>query len=388
MKTKKIIVLCIILAAASLGVYAVLSYAMPAKESVLIESTPTAPATAGAAEGEQEESIPLHIEKPVHVKAVYMSSWVAGTTNFRNSLTKLIEDTEINSIVIDFKDSSGVVSLPAPTSASLARKQAASKRAPNLPEYIKELHAKDIYVIARIAVFEDPVYAKNHPSEAVQNAFGGLWTDRHGLAWVDAGSTDFHEYILELALEAHAMGFDEINFDYIRFPTDGAGVKIYPISKNSPKKEVIHTFLSYIYSHLNSKNIPVSIDIFGQVVTATDDMNIGQQYEDLLSVTDAISPMVYPSHFYPGYKNLKSPELSPYETIRLSLADALRRRDAMGQATEIRPWIQDFSLAVPYGKAEVEAQIRAAKELGIESWMLWSPRNKYTKEALLPELVN
>lgn len=324
----------------------------------------------------------LHIEKPEHVKGVYMSSWVAGTQSVRDRLTKLVEETEINSIVIDFKDSSGVVSIPAKETDSVDRKNAASRRAPQLANYINELHAKDIYVIARIAVFEDPIYATHNANEAVQLEGGILWKDRHGLAWVDPGSTQFHAYILNLANEAYDLGFDEINFDYIRYPTDGVGKKIFPISGNV-NQDVITGFLGHMYKELSAKEIPVSIDVFGQIVTDKTHMGIGQHYESLLAVTDAICPMVYPSHFYPGYHNLKSPESSPYETIRLSLADALFRRNAINSKTEIRPWIQDFSLSVTYGPKEVEAQIQAAKDLGIHSWILWDPKNRYTKEALL-----
>ncbi len=323
----------------------------------------------------------LHIPKPQYVKAVYMSSWVAGTTEFRNEVTKLIEETEINSIVIDFKDSSGVVATPAQEGASNARREAASRRAPNLSEYIKELHSKNIYVIARIAVFEDPVYSQSHSGLSVQTDQGGIWQDRHGLSWVDPGSLEFHKYIRELALEAHSIGFDEINFDYVRFPTDGSSDKVFPISQ-SIDPDVIKNFLVAMHSDLSSKGILMSIDVFGQIVSTSDDMGIGQYYEDLLLATDTISPMVYPSHFYPGYKNLRSPEEMPYETIKLSLSDAIKRREAISSKTEIRPWLQDFSLAVPYGKESVKAQIKAAEELGIHSYMLWSPRNKYTKEAL------
>lgn len=333
-------------------------------------------------------NIVVHIPKPKHVKGVYMSSWVAGTDSFRNKLTNLAKETEINSIVIDFKDSEGVVSLPAKDGASQDRINASSKRAPNLGAYLDELHKENIYTIARIAVFEDPIYAKNNPSQAVQNSLGNLWKDKHGLAWVDASSLEFREYILEISLEAYELGFDEINFDYIRFPTDGPKDKIYPISGPKPKAEVINSFLSYVYTELNARGIPVSIDVFGQIVSTQDDMGIGQQYDELLKYTDAIAPMVYPSHFYPGYKNIKSPESSPYETIKYSLTDAINRRAKTGLDTEIRPWLQDFGLAVPYDAAMVRAQINAAKDLGINSFLLWDPKNRYTKAALELESAN
>lgn len=325
-----------------------------------------------------------HVSKPEHVKGVYMSSWVAGSKSVRDPLTNLIYDTEINSVIIDFKDSSGIISIPAGPDASPDRSAAASRRALGLKEYIDELHAHDVYVIARLATFQDPVYSKRHPGDAVQTSDGGIWIDRHGLSWVDASSEPFRTYMLDLSLEAYELGFDEINLDYIRFPTDGKGDKIFPISQNKKKQDVITEFLVFMKDGLSSKDIPLSIDIFGQVVTDRNDMDIGQYYEDLVVHVDAISPMIYPSHFYPGYKNLSSPERSPYETIRFSLSDALNRKNTLGVETEIRPWLQDFSVEIPYGKAEVVAQIQAAHDLGIDSFLLWDPKNRYTKEALIP----
>jgi hypothetical protein len=348
----------------------------------------------GSTPVEKETPVPAavqekkHIEKPENVKGIYMSSWVAGTKSIRDRLTNLVKDTELNSIIIDFKDSTGVVSIPSGANASQSRINASSKRAVDLPEYIKELHSHGIYTIARIAVFQDPVYAKNNPNTAVQNSSGSVWKDKHGLSWVDPSNEEFYKYIIDLADEAHSIGFDEINFDYIRFPTDGTSDRIFPISKSQNKQSVITNFLSYVHADLKSKNIPMSIDVFGQIVSTSDDMGIGQYYEEALVNTDAIAPMIYPSHFYPGYKNLKSPESSPYETIRLSMEDAINRKNAINSNTELRPWIQDFSLAVNYDASMVKAQIKALNDLGIESYLVWDPKNKYTKEAFMLETSN
>ncbi len=337
---------------------------------------------------QEEKEETLHVEKPENVKGIYMSSWVAGTKSVRNRLTNLVNDTVINSVVIDFKDSTGVVSIPAPEGASQDRINAESTRAVDLKEYIQELHENDVYVIARIAVFEDPIYAKNNPTSAVLNSKGELWKDRHGLAWVDASSPEFHQYILELAYEAYDLGFDEINLDYIRFPTDGSRDKVYPITKNKLKQDVISDFTIFMHKNLKEKDIPLSIDVFGQILTDPNDVNIGQFYEYLLPNVDAIAPMIYPSHFYAGYKGLKSPEANPYQTIKLSLQDGLNRQKAINNNTEIRPWLQDFSMSVSYGPNEVKAQIKAANDVGIYSYLLWDPKNRYTKEALLEDQNN
>jgi len=335
-------------------------------------------------ETKEEVKKEIHIKKPEHVKGIYMSSWVAGTEAIRNRLTKLADDTEINAVVIDFKDSTGIVSTPAGENASIDRKNSASKRVVDLPEYIEELHSKGIYTIARIAVFEDPVYSKNHKNLSVQNSNGNLWVDRHGLSWVDPSSVEFHQYILDLANEAYEIGFDEINFDYIRFPTDGSKDKIFPITKNNSQQMTITNFSKYMYTELSAKNIPISLDVFGQIVSTQDDMGIGQYYEDLLLYSNVIAPMIYPSHFYAGYKNIKSPVKSPYETVSLSMQDAIKRRELINSNTEIRPWLQDFSLdGVNYDASMVRAQIKALEDLGLHSWLLWDPKNKYTTDALV-----
>ncbi len=382
---KKLVIVFGVLAVLSSGTYYLLSYSKVPESLVLNKFPEVASGDLGSSTEDLITAIPenIHIDKPQHVKAIYMSSWVAGTNSFRNNLTKFVEDSELNSIIIDFKDSTGVVSTPAGEGSSVNRLLAGSRRGGDLESYIKELHSKDIYTIARIAVFEDPVYSKNNLSTAVQNSSGNLWKDKHGLSWVDPGDKEFHQYILDLALEAHNIGFDEINFDYIRFPTDGSKDKVFPISDYSNKQPVITGFISWMHSELSSRNIPMSIDVFGQTVSTADDMGIGQYYEDLIVNTDVISPMVYPSHFYPGYKNLKSPESMPYETIKYSMQDAVRRRDAISSNTEIRAWVQDFSLAVPYGITEVKNQIKALKELGLESYFVWDPKNIYTKEAYI-----
>lgn len=321
-----------------------------------------------------------HVNKPENVKGIYMSSWVVGTTSIRNDLTQFVYDTQLNSIIIDFKDSTGVVSVLAPNGSNLERINSGSRRGGDLKSYIQELHNNDVYVIARIAVFQDSIYSKNHINGSVQDEYGNLWYDKHKLSWVDPSNTQFHKYILDLSYEAYELGFDEINLDYIRFPTDGLIDPVYPLSTGNTKKDVITNFVKYMYENLNSKNIPLSIDVFGQIVSDNNDMGIGQYYEDLLPYVDAILPMVYPSHFYPGYKNLKSPESSPYDTINLSITDALNRRNAINVDTEIRPWIQDFSIEVNYDATMVQSQINALKNLGINSFMIWDPKNQYTRQ--------
>lgn len=331
----------------------------------------------------QNLNLSMHLQTPENVNALYMSSWVAGTSEMRANLVKIIENNpNLNAIVIDFKDSEGVVSLPAPDGASADRVASASKRVTDLKDFIQQLHAKNIYVIARIATFEDPIYAKNHPEQAVQIYGGKLWKDKHGLAWADPAGKVFYNYIKDLSLEAFNMGFDEINLDYVRFPTDGSAHQIYPIAGLDPAKEaVIKEFFIFMDKNIRQRKIPMSADVFGQIVSTPDGMGIGQHYEDILPYVDAICPMIYPSHFVSGYKNIKNPAEHPYEIISASMKDAIARRDAIGFNTVIRPWYQDFDLGAVYTREMVQDQIRAGRELGLKSYLIWDPKNKYKELA-------
>ncbi|MEI6811071.1 MAG: putative glycoside hydrolase, partial [Candidatus Nomurabacteria bacterium] len=238
------------------------------------------------------ERIVTHIKTPEHVKAIYMSSWVAGSKSFRDQLVKIIDNTEINALVIDVKDNTGVISWDG--------------RVRDLNQFIDELHAKNIYLIARVAAFQDPLYVKKFPEEAVHSkSTGGIWKDHKGIPWVDTGSKKMWTYIEDISKEAYKRGFDEVNLDYIRFPTDGAlSDMIFPISgerAKANKPAIVSEFYHYITEALHKDGIPVSGDLFGIImITKVDIAVLGQDMHTALETFDYVSPMIYPSHFYPG----------------------------------------------------------------------------------------
>lgn len=336
--------------------------------------------------GTSTARVVTHIKTPEHVKSIYMSSWVAGTVSVREPLVKLITDTELNAVVIDVKDNTGVLSWDG--------------RIRDLDAFIDELHSKNIYVIARIAAFQDPAYVQAHPEQAVHSSkTGGIWRDHKGVPWVDTGSKDMWKYLDKISKESYARGFDEINLDYIRFPTDGAlSDMTFPISgarAKTDKSGIVGDFFRYITDSLHKEGIPVSGDLFGIImITKVDIGTLGQDMHTALETFDYVAPMVYPSHFYPGTNGYKNPAANPGPIIAYSMGKGIEIADEVasstGQATstiraKYRPFYQDFDMGATYTAEMVRAQITAGEKLGIHSWMLWDPANHYTRGALKSE---
>lgn len=327
----------------------------------------------------------LHIPTPDPVRAIYMTSWVASRKDLRNNLVDFIKSSSVNSVVIDVKDYSGTISFKT-GDPQIEEVGSEENRIPDIKEFIEELHHEGIYVIARITVFQDPIFATFRPDVAVQDTRGGVWKDNKGLSFIDAGSEVHWEYTVAIAEAAEQVGFDELNFDYIRFPSDGPmKYASYPISgaQGEPvKADVMETFFAYLRSRLADVGVPISADLFGFTTTNYDDLNIGQVLERALPYFDYIAPMVYPSHYPNGYNNFANPAEHPYEVIHIAMTTAAARAIAASSTpAKLRPWIQDFDLGADYGVREVRDQIRATEDAGIPSWMSWDPSNRYTKDA-------
>lgn len=333
--------------------------------------------------------IARHIKTPESVKAVYMTSWVAGTASMRERLLTLIDETEVNAVIIDIKDDTGKISylIESEPFKSLG---ASENRIPNIEAFIERLHDKNIYVIGRIATFQDPFLIKKWPEEAVKTKSDPekLWRDRKGLGWFDAGSEKVWEYVVTLAEHSYSVGFDEINFDYIRFPTDGNMQDIlYPLSEGKSKPEVLESFFVYLDEKMRTEKnpIPISADLFGMTTTNTDDLGIGQVLEKALPYFDFICLMVYPSHYPNTWNGYKKPAEQPYDVIKAAMSKAVERATAMGEDPDkLRPWLQDFNLGAVYTAEMVRAQITATNDVGLDSWLMWDPKNIYTKKAFLP----
>lgn len=329
--------------------------------------------------------VATHVKTPESVKALYMTSWVGGNEKRRSELVELVDTTELNSIVVDIKDYTGLVAFPI-EGFLLPDMLSVEKRIPDIREFIARLHEKNIYVIGRISVFQDPQLVKKRPDLAVKRSSDKTlaWKDYKGISWLDAGAPEVWQYVAALAEASYKNGFDEINFDYIRFPSDGNMKDIYyPVSDGKVKADVIESFFTYLHDELSPKGIILSADLFGMTTTNTDDLNIGQVLEKALPHFDYIAPMVYPSHYPTGFMGFKNPAAMPYEVVKYSMEHAVNR--ASTTPLKMRPWLQDFSLGADYTAEMVRKQIQATYDSGLASWMIWSAANRYTKAALTTE---
>lgn len=331
-----------------------------------------------------------HIKTPDQVKAIYMSSWVAGSPKYRTPLVNLVDDTELNSVVIDVKDSTGRISFYT-SNKELNSLGSAENRISDIRALTNMLHQKNIYIIGRVSVFQDPYMTKAKPSWAItRKSDGAVWKDRKGLSFLDPANKEVWDYIISIAHDAYLEGFDEINFDYIRYPSDGNISDInYHIAAGKTRADNLEEFFKYLSKEVKkNENIPISADLFGLTTEATDDMGIGQVWGKALPYFDFLAPMVYPSHYPSGHNGYKNPADHPYEVILKAMSSAINKTNAIsGQSiSKIRPWLQDFNLGATYTKDMIRLQMKAVYDNKLDSWMLWDPKNKYTPEALLLEI--
>ena len=331
-----------------------------------------------------------HISTPKPLKSIYISAWVAGSAKHLSRIVDLIDTTEINAVVIDVKDSTGRVSFHSENTI-INDLGASEKRISDVNKLIQDLHAKNIYVIARVSVFQDPYMTKKKPEWAIKKKSDGtVWKDRKGLSFLDPANKEVWDYIVAVGKTAYSVGFDEINFDYIRYPSDGNIKDInYSITEGKTRASNLEDFFSYLSTNMKKdENIPISADLFGLVTTAVgnDDLGIGQVLEKALPHFDYVAPMVYPSHFGSGWNGYKNPADHPYDVVNFTMKSAVTKATTLGISPDkIRPWLQDFNLGAKYTKDMVRAQIKATNDAGLDSWMLWDPKNIYTKDALILE---
>lgn len=334
-----------------------------------------------------------HLVTPVPLKALYMTSCVVGTPSWRENLKEFVDTTELNAIVIDIKDYTGIVSFPNNfPQTDIGRGCVVS----DMREFIQELHKANIYVIGRIAVFQDPSYTKLFPALAVKKKSDGeVWRDYKGLSFIDVGAKPYWDYIVGLSKEAYTLGFDELNYDYVRYPSDGNMAEAFYTWTvgTSTKPEMLKNFFEYLHDEMKGTNAKLSVDLFGMTTTVDSDMNIGQVLENTLPYFDYVSLMVYPSHYPSTWNGFANPAEHPYEVVKIAMHSAREReqlwfiKNGMATSTpsKMRPWLQDFHLGATYGPDKVRAQIQATYDVGLTSWMLWNAGNKYTASALLLE---
>ncbi len=384
--------------------------------------------SAGQNTGSDEEAQKLKrqeicVERP-KVKGIFVTGAMAGTSNMEN-LIELVDETELNAMVIDVKNDEGRVTydMDVPIVQELS---ACRKYIGDISALIDECKKKDIYLIARVVAFKDPYLAEQKPEWCVHNQDGSLFLDKDGLAWLNPYDRQVWDYLLAIAQEALAAGFDEIQFDYVRFSTDVNMENAYfgEDVQDQDRRKIITEFIKYASENIHAAGGAISADVYGVVIDSERDQKIvGQDYAALSRYLDYISPMVYPSHYGPYNYNIPVPDAEPYRLVlsamqssrkvlagieekkETSISDNTLTEDMEDESTlkeiaaleplegieaKVRPWLQDFTATwvkghIPYGAEEIRAQIQAVYDAGYEEWILWNAANRYTEEGLFKE---
>jgi hypothetical protein len=333
---------------------------------------------------EQIITLPKEIELvPFTPKGLYLSFYGIGDRKLREDALHLLRETELNTFVIDIKGDRGM--MPYRSSIPLATEIGAQKitTVKDMRGLIGSLKNEGIYTIARIVVFKDNLLANHRPDLAVKDLNGGIWHDRERLAWVDPFKKEVWEYNIQIAVEAAQQGFDEIQFDYIRFP-DALPVQFSMPNTMENRVKAISGFLMEARKRLLSYNVFLSADIFGYVCWNVNDTSIGQTLESVATHLDYLSPMLYPSGFQYGIPGYRIPTTHPYEIVYLSLKKAQERTGL--SPFRFRPWLQAFrDYAFDrrfFEEREIRDQINGVERFGSHGWLLWNPQNIYSREGL------
>ncbi len=344
-------------------------------------------AQADEQEEPEEETV---VKEPVKVKGIYVTGPVAGIEKM-DELIALVEETELNTMVIDIKNDEGAVTYKMQSDMVLEI-ESGVRYIRDIDELVEKLHEKDIYLIARIVAFKDPYLAEKKPELSLKTKSGEIFRDKNKEAWVNPYKKEVWDYLMEIGTQAAEAGFDEIQFDYIRFSTDvnADDIDYGEEAETKTKEEVITEFTEYAYETLHPLGVVVSADVFGTIIDNESDREIvGQNYRDMAAHLDYICPMVYPSHYSNGVYDIEVPDKAPYDTVYQAMNISKEKLETDEQIAGVRVWLQDFTASwlkdyISYGAEEVRAQIQAVYDAGYEEWILWNAKMNYTKEALLP----
>ncbi|MFK5926102.1 MAG: putative glycoside hydrolase [Desulfuromusa sp.] len=331
---------------------------------------------------------PLHLKlQPFTPKALYLSYWAADSRNRREHLQHLIAETGMNALVIDLKSSRGDIAFRSQSPLAKAVGAQRVRTLKDLPEFLAELKRQGIYTIGRIVVFKDGALARNRRDLAVHTLDGYLWTDREKISWTDPFNPAVWDYNISIAKEAAALGFDEIQFDYIRFP---AKSDLMFSQENSGENRVaaINGFLQRAKQQLADYPVMTSANIFGYICWKHKDQKIGQRLIDLAKYVNYLSPMLYPSGFPHGVPGYKNPVENSYEVIAHSLHKASELTGL--PAVRFRPWLQAFRDYAfdrrSFTADEIHAQINASDASGSHGWMLWNAASRFSLAGLQQEI--
>ncbi len=340
-------------------------------------------------QGEQPGKRPASDPQPdaPKIKGIYVTAYSAGGSRME-TLLNLVDRTELNAMVIDLKDDYGYITYES-EHPELTKYGATKPFIRDIEGLLETLRQHEVYPIARIVVFKDSHLAKKRPDLSFRQADGTVWTNKNGDGFVNPYMKEVWDYNVAVAKEAARLGFKEIQFDYVRFPEGfekRADELIYDQTQES-RVDVIAGFVEYARNQLNPLGVRVSVDIFGYAASVPAAEGIGQDFVKISEHVDVISPMVYPSHYGPGWFGQKAPDTAPYATVKGAMEDTLEKLKALGDRKPVvRPWLQDFTAKwlgkgnyIAYGVKEVEAQIRALADTGIDEFLLWNAGNKYSE---------
>ncbi len=324
-------------------------------------------------------------QAPPIIRGIYLNAYAAGSRNRLSKLLAIADSTEINTFVIDVKDEKG---MRYRTSLPLQKQIGGEVTMPNLKAVVDTIEAHGVWTVARIVVFKDPMLSQAQPEWSIKNPAGGLWRDKAGNTWVSAWDPNVWEYNIQIAEEVLRAGFNEVQFDYVRFPEPFPSLpkQIHP-KENGDRTDAILAFLHKAEPRIKALGGVLAADLFGLSPNDPKDVQIGQQWERIIAHVDHVLPMTYPSHYLPTHlKGIPKPNEMPYETVFASVGMGVIRADRLRQAgkpaARIIPWLQAFSAPwvtknYPYGVEQAAAQIRAVHDVGLEDWIFWHPGSKY-----------
>ena len=330
--------------------------------------------------------------RPQPVRAAYLTYYGIAERKIRERVLDLVGRTELNAVVIDVKGDRGLIPYRTEVAAAVQAGALGPVIIKDFDGLIGALKGQGVYTIARIVTFKDNVLANHRKDLAIiDTRTGRPWIDNEKLAWVDPFREEVWEYAIAIAKEAALKGFDEIQFDYVRFPTDGrlSAARYAQPNNSATRLPAIAAFLARARRELGPTGVYLAADLFGYTAFNFNDTDIGQRIEELAPYLDYICPMVYPSGYHLGIPGYRNPVAHPYEVVRESVR--LTRQRSQHVNVQVRPWLQDFRDYAfdrrTFGVREIRAQMKGAAEGGAVGWMLWNPRNDYTARALSPKSV-
>ncbi len=329
-------------------------------------------------------AVPVEIRlNPVTPRALYLTVYGIGSKSLRESALKLIESTELNTLVIDVKGDRGFVPYPSevPLASSIGGQKVILVK--DLKGLVNTLKEKGIYTVARIVVFKDNLLGEARPDLAVRTGNDAIFRDRENLIWVDPSQKEVWDYNIAIAVEAAKNGFDEIQFDYVRFP-DRKGLKFSLDNTEENRTGAIVGFLQAAREQLAPYNVFISADVFGYAAWNLNDTQIGQKIDQIGSAVDYIALMLYPSGFQFGIPGYRNPVANSNRIVYLTLQRAQERTQI--PSVRFRPWLQAFRDYAfdrrHFTGNEIREQIKATEDFGANGWMLWNPRNVYSRDGL------